>query len=58
MQHGKYPRLHLERLQAYAPQLNPIEAAWHAVTPDQRPTNDIDGCAFLNWTLHYLRGAQ
>jgi len=27
----KYPRLHLERLPAYAPQLNPIEAAWHAV---------------------------
>ena len=26
---GKYPRLHLERLPAYAPQLNPIEAAWH-----------------------------
>ena len=26
----KYPRLHLERLPAYAPQLNPIEAAWHA----------------------------
>jgi transposase len=25
-----YPRLHLERLPAYAPQLNPIEAAWHA----------------------------
>lgn len=27
----KYPRLHLEYLPAYAPQLNPIEAAWHAV---------------------------
>lgn len=26
----RYPRLHLERLPAYAPQLNPIEAAWHA----------------------------
>ncbi len=26
----KYPRLHLEYLPAYAPQLNPIEAAWHA----------------------------
>ena len=26
----KYPRLHLQRLPAYAPQLNPIEAAWHA----------------------------
>lgn len=25
-----YPRLHLERLPAYAPRLNPIEAAWHA----------------------------
>src|SRR4051812_9188617 len=27
----QYPRLHLERLPAYAPQLNPIEAAWHAL---------------------------
>jgi transposase len=27
----RYPRLHLERLPAYAPELNPIEAAWHAV---------------------------
>ena len=26
----RYPRLHLEPLPAYAPQLNPIEAAWHA----------------------------
>jgi transposase len=26
----KYPRLHRERLPAYAPQLNPIEATWHA----------------------------
>jgi len=26
----RYPRLRLERLPAYAPQLNPIEAAWHA----------------------------
>lgn len=25
----EYPRLHLERLPAYAPQLNPVEAAWH-----------------------------
>lgn len=24
-----YPRLHLERLPAYAPQLNPIEATWN-----------------------------
>jgi transposase len=27
---ARYPRLHLERLPAYAPQLNPIEALWHA----------------------------
>ena len=27
----RYPRLHLEKLPAYAPELNPIEAAWHAV---------------------------
>jgi transposase len=26
----RYPRLHLEKLPAYAPELNPIEAAWHA----------------------------
>jgi transposase len=26
----KYPRLHLEYLPAYAPQLNPVEAAWSA----------------------------
>ena len=26
-----YPRLHLEKLPAYAPQLNPIEAAGHAM---------------------------
>ena len=26
----QYPRLHLEKLPAYAPELNPIEAAWHA----------------------------
>jgi transposase len=28
---GQYQRLHLEKLPAYAPELNPIEAAWHAV---------------------------
>lgn len=27
----RYPRLHLEKLPAYAPELNPIEATWHAV---------------------------
>jgi transposase len=27
----QYPRLHLEKLPAYAPKLNPIEATWHAV---------------------------
>jgi hypothetical protein len=26
----KYPRLHLEYLPPYAPQLNPVEPAWHA----------------------------
>jgi transposase len=26
----QYPRLHLEKLPAYAPELNPIEATWHA----------------------------
>lgn len=28
---SRYPRLHLEKLPAYAPELNPIEATWHAV---------------------------
>lgn len=28
---NQYPRLHLEKLPAYALELNPIEAAWHAV---------------------------
>ncbi len=27
----RYPRLHLEKLPAYAPELNPIEATWHSV---------------------------
>ena len=27
----KDPRLHMEYLPAYATQLNPVEAAWHAV---------------------------
>lgn len=27
----QYPRLHLEKLPAYAPELNPIEATWHTV---------------------------
>jgi transposase len=27
---ARYARLHLEKLPAYAPQLNPIEALWHA----------------------------
>lgn len=27
----RYPRLHLEKLPAYAPELNPVEATWHAV---------------------------
>lgn len=26
----RYPRLHLEPLPAYAPELNPVEAVWHA----------------------------
>lgn len=48
----KYPRLHLERLPGYAPQLNPIEAAWHAVKhplANSRPEDIYDlGCALLN----------
>jgi putative transposase len=28
---SRYPRLHLERLPAYAPELNPVEALWSDV---------------------------
>jgi hypothetical protein len=41
----KFPRLHLERLTGYAPQLNPIEAAWHAAKlppANSRPENIYD----------------
>jgi transposase len=48
----KYPRLHLEYLPAYAPQLNPVEAAWHAAKlplANGRPEDIYDlGRALLN----------
>jgi putative transposase len=57
----KYPRLHLERLPGYAPQLNPIEAAWHAVKhplANGRPEDIYDlGRALLN-SLHKVGASQ
>lgn len=48
---GKYPRLHLESLPAYAPELNPIEALWHAAKhplANGRPDNIPElGCDLL-----------
>lgn len=57
----KYPRLHLERLPAYAPQLNPIEAAWHAAKhplANGRP-EDINALArALLSSLRNVRASQ
>ncbi|MGH6893864.1 MAG: transposase [Burkholderiales bacterium] len=57
----RYPRLHLERLPAYAPQLNPIEAAWHAAKhplangrPDDIPALGRD----LLVSLRAIRASQ
>jgi transposase len=58
---NRYPRLHLEKLPAYAPQLNPIEALWHAAKlplangqPDDIPElgRDVVG------SLRTLRASQ
>ena len=57
----KYPRLHLERLPAYAPQLNPVEAAWHAAKfplANGRPEDIYDlGRALLS-SLRKTGGSQ
>ena len=57
----KYPRLHLERLPAYAPQLNPIEAAWHAAKhslANGRPEDIHDLGRVLLKSLRQARGSQ
>ena len=58
---SKYPRLHLEKLPAYAPELNPIEAAWHAAKhplANGRPDNIPElGCALLA-SLRKARASQ
>ena len=57
----KYPRLHLERLPAYAPQLNPIEAAWNAVKhplANGRPDDIYDLARALLKSLRKAGGSQ
>jgi len=57
----KYPRLHLERLPAYAPQLNPIEAAWHATKhplANGRPEDIRDLGRALLKSLRHARASQ
>jgi transposase len=58
---SQYPRLHLEKLPAYAPELNPIEAAWHAVKlplANGRPDNMPElGCTLLA-SLRKARASQ
>ena len=57
----RYPRLHLEYLPAYAPQLNPVEAAWHAAKhplANGRPEDIYDlGRALLS-SLRKAGGSQ
>lgn len=57
----RYPRLHLEKLPAYAPELNPIEATWHAVKhplANGQPGNIPElGRALLS-SLRKARGSQ
>lgn len=57
----KYPRLHLEYLPAYAPQLNPVEARWHAAKlplANGRPEDIYDlGRALLS-SLRKAGGSQ
>ena len=57
----QYPRLHLERLPAYAPQLNPIEAAWHATKhplANGRPEDIHDLGRALLKSLRQARASQ
>ena len=54
----QYPRLHLERLPAYAPQLNPIEAAWHAAKHPLANGRSDDLQQLGRALLHSLRHAR
>ena len=54
----KYPRLHLERLPAYAPQLHPIEAAWHAAKHPLANGRSDDIHQLARALLHSLRKAR
>jgi transposase len=54
----KYPRLHVERLPAYAPQLNPIEAAWHAAKLPLANGRPDDIYQLARAVLHSLRTAR
>ncbi len=57
----RYPRLHLEKLPAYAPELNPIEAAWHAAKhplANGRPDNIPELGHALLASLRKARASQ
>lgn len=57
----RYPRLHLESLPAYAPQLNPIEAAWHAAKlplANGRPDDIYSLARALLDSLRNVRASQ
>ena len=58
---SRYPRLHLEKLPAYAPELNPIEAAWHAAKhplANGRPDNIPELGDSLLASLGNIRSSQ
>lgn len=58
---SRYPRLHLEKLPAYAPELNPIEAAWHAAKhplANGRPDNIPKLGVSLLVSLRKIRASQ
>jgi transposase len=58
---SRYPRLHLEKLPAYAPELNPIEAAWHTAKhplANARPDNIPQLARALLASLRKARGSQ
>jgi DDE superfamily endonuclease len=58
---SRYPRLHLEKLPAYAPELNPIEAAWHAAKhplANGRPDNIPELGRALLASLSKARASQ
>ena len=55
------PGLHLEKLPAYAPELNPIEATWHAVKhpmANGQPDNIPELGRALLRSLRNARGSQ